>query len=138
MSELKKTVLCDAHIAAGATMVDFGGWYMPIQYPTGIITEHLACRSGCGIFDVSHMGRIRIRGKDRLAFVQYALTNNAAALKMGHAQYTILSDEDGCAIDDAYLYRFETDEYLLVVNAGNAEKDSAHLAKLAEGFDVEV
>ena len=91
MSELKKTVLCDAHIAAGATMVDFGGWYMPIQYPTGIIAEHLWCRSKCGIFDVSHMGRLRIRGKDRLAFVQHVLTNNAAALKMDHAQYTILS-----------------------------------------------
>lgn len=138
MSKLKRTVLYDTHVAAGATMVDFGGWEMPIQYPTGIIAEHLACRGGCAIFDVSHMGRIRIRGKDRLAFVQRALTNNAAALKMGHAQYTILSDENGCAIDDAYLYRFETDEYLLVVNAGNAPKDAAHLAKLAEEFDVDV
>ncbi len=138
MSELKKTVLCDAHIAAGATMVDFGGWYMPIQYPTGIIAEHLWCRSKCGIFDVSHMGRLRIRGKDRLAFVQHVLTNNAAALKMDHAQYTILSDEQGSAIDDAYLYRFELDEYLLVVNASNTEKDLDHLRKQAAGYDVEL
>ena len=138
MNDLKRTVLYNCHVAAGATMVDFGGWEMPIQYPTGIINEHLACRGGCAIFDVSHMGRIRIRGKDRLAFVQYALTNNAAALKIGAAQYTILSDENGCAVDDAYLYRFEPNEYLLVVNAGNAEKDTAHLNRLATGFDVEI
>lgn len=138
MSELKQTVLFDAHVKAGATMVDFGGWNMPIQYPTGIIAEHLACRKGCGIFDVSHMGRIRIRGKDRLAFVQYVLTNDASKLKIKHAQYTIIADENGCAIDDAYLYRFELDEYLLVINAGNIEKDMAHLRRVAEKFDVEL
>lgn len=136
MNELKRTVFYDTHVAAGATMVDFGGWEMPIQYPGGILAEHLYCRSRCGIFDVSHMGRIDISGPDRLSFVQYVLTNNAAALPVGKAQYTIIPDENGCAIDDAYLYRFEEDRFFLVINAGNIEKDLIHLNAEAKRFDV--
>ena len=138
MSELKRTVLCQAHLDAGATMVDFGGWEMPIQYPDGIVAEHLYCRSHCGIFDVSHMGRIDVHGPDRIAFLQHVLTGNALALDVNQAQYTIIPDENGCAVDDAYLYRFEEDRYFLVINAGNIDKDLAHLRAEAAHFDVEL
>ena len=136
MSELKRTILYQAHLDAGATTVDFGGWDMPIQYPEGIIAEHLYCRRHCGIFDVSHMGRIDVEGPDMAAFLQYVLSSNVLALDLNQAQYCIIPDENGCAVDDAYLYRFEKDRYFLVVNAGNIDKDWAHLKKQAERFDV--
>ncbi len=138
MSELKRTPLYDAHVAAGATMVDFGGWEMPIQYPAGIVTEHLYDRKVCGIFDVSHMGRLIIEGPDRLAFVQKLLTNNAAALVPGRCQYTMIPTEDGTAVDDAYLYMFEEDKFMLVVNASNTDKDLEHFAKYLPEFDCTI
>lgn len=138
MSELKRTPLYELHIAAGATMVDFGGWEMPVQYPTGIVAEHLFTRSVCSLFDVSHMGRLLIEGSERLKFLQYALSNNAAALKPDCAQYTIIPNADGGAVDDAYLYRFGEEIYLLVVNASNKDKDLAHLLPIAKGFGVTV
>lgn len=127
---LKKTPFHAQHVAAGARMVDFGGWDMPVQYPAGIISEHLATRSNAGLFDVSHMGRFIISGPDALPFLQHVLTNNAAALDLMQAQYTIIPNENGGAVDDAYLYRFCEDEYLLVVNASNLEKDWAHFQTL--------
>ncbi len=135
MSELKRTPLYDAHVAAGATMVDFGGWEMPIQYPAGIITEHLYDRKHCGIFDVSHMGRLIIEGPQRVEFLQKVLTSNVAALKPGRAQYCIIANENGGAVDDAYLYMFQQDQYMLVVNASNTEKDLAHFAKFLPQYD---
>ena len=138
MSELKRTVLYQAHLDAGATMVDFGGWDMPIQYPEGIVSEHLYCRSHCGIFDVSHMGRIDVEGPDQVAFLQHVLSSNVLALDLNQAQYCIIPDENGYAIDDAYLYRFEEGKYFLVINAGNIDKDWAHLIKQAEKFDVKL
>ncbi len=138
MSELKRTPLYDAHVAAGATMVDFGGWEMPIQYPAGIVAEHLYDRKVCGIFDVSHMGRLIIEGPDRLAFVQKVLTNNAAALVPGRCQYTMIPTEDGNAVDDAYLYMFEEDKFMLVVNASNTDKDLAHFEKYLPEFNCTV
>ena len=138
MSELKRTALYEAHVAAGATMVDFGGWEMPIQYPTGIVAEHLYCRSACGIFDVSHMGRLDIEGPDRVKFLQHVISSNVLALDLNQSQYAIMPDENGNAIDDVYLYRFEESKYLLVVNAGNIDKDLAHLYKEAEKFDVKI
>ncbi len=138
MSELKRTPLYDAHVAAGATMVDFGGWEMPIQYPAGIVAEHLYDRKVCGIFDVSHMGRLIIEGPDRLAFVQKVLTNNAAALVPGRCQYTMIPTEDGTAVDDAYLYMFEEDKYMLVVNASNTDKDLAHFEKYLPEFNCTI
>jgi aminomethyltransferase len=107
---------------------------MPVQYPSGIIAEHLATRRRAGLFDVSHMGRITIGGADAVPFLQHALTNNAAALEPAESQYTIIADESGGAIDDAYLYRFDEERYLLVVNAANREKDWTHLQKLASGY----
>ena len=127
--ELARTPLFGRHVAAGAKMVGFAGWEMPIQYPTGIIAEHLATRKRAGLFDVSHMGRFVLRGPDALPFLQHVLTNNAAGLEVCQAQYTVVPTPTGGAIDDAYLYRFYEDEYLLVVNASNREKDWEHFAR---------
>ena len=136
---LKRTPLYDRHVRLGATMVEFGGWDMPIRYPHGIIEEHLATRGGAGLFDVSHMGRFAFRGAGALAFLQHVLTNDASAPAVGRAQYTIIPDAAGGAVDDAYLYRFQEDEYLLVVNAANRSKDWAHFESILPGFrDVEM
>ena len=138
MSELKRTQLYDVHIQAGASMVDFGGWEMPIQYPSGIVAEHLYTRHACSLFDVSHMGRLLIEGPDRVAFLQHVLTSNVMALDLNMAQYCIIPDENGCAVDDAYLYRFEEDRFLLVVNAANTEKDLKHLGEIVKGYDCTI
>ena len=138
MSELKRTQLYEAHLAAGGQMVDFGGWEMPIQYPAGIVTEHLTTRSGCGIFDVSHMGRLLIEGPDRLAFMQRVLSSNVAAVKPGRAQYCMIPNTTGGAVDDAYVYMYEEDCYMLVVNASNTDKDLEHFAKYLPEYDCTV
>lgn len=138
MSELKRTPLYDAHVAAGATMVDFGGWEMPIQYPAGIVVEHLYDRKHCGIFDVSHMGRLIVEGPERVAFLQKVLSSNVAKLTPGRAQYCIIPTETGGAVDDAYLYMFEEDRYMLIVNASNTDKDLEHFAKYLPDFDCTI
>lgn len=138
MGDLKRTVLYDNHVAAGATMVDFGGWDMPVQYPGGIVAEHLYTRSFCSLFDVSHMGRLLVEGPDRVAFLQHVVTSNVAAIELGKAQYCIIPDTDGSAIDDAYLYRFEEDRILFVVNASNTEKDKAYLNTQLAGYDCKI
>ncbi len=138
MSELKRTPLYDAHVAAGGTMVDFGGWEMPIQYPAGIINEHLYDRKHCGIFDVSHMGRLIVEGPQRVEFLQKVLSSNVAALVPGRAQYCIIPNENGGAVDDAYLYMYEEDLYMLIVNASNTDKDLAHFAKYLPDYDCRI
>lgn len=141
MGELRRTLFHDKHVALGAKMVDFAGWEMPVFYPTGIVEEHLGTRKGAGLFDVSHMGRFIVRGGGSLAFLNHVLTNNAEALdpRVIGAQYTLIPDEKGGTVDDAYLYRFLFDEYLLVVNASNAEKDWNHFQSLIKDFkDVEM
>lgn len=137
MSELQRTVFYDRHVALGAKMVDFGGWEMPVFYPKGIVEEHLATRKRVGLFDVSHMGRFIIRGKGTEKFLQHVLSNNVEALDIREvgAQYTLIPNEMGGAVDDAYLYRFIEDEYLLVVNAANRKKDWAHFRPLLKEFD---
>ncbi len=127
MSGLLRTIFYRQHQALGAKLVDFGGWEMPIQYTDGILKEHIATRKYAGIFDVSHMGRLVISGSDCVAFLQHVLTNNCEVLAVGESQYTLIQNTTGGAIDDAYLYRFTADEYLLVVNASNREKDLVHL-----------
>ncbi len=136
MDQPKRTVLYGRHKALGAQMVEFGGWDMPLQYPSGVVEEHLSTRNGAGIFDVSHMGRFIIRGANALRFVQHVLTNNAEALDLAPtgAQYTLIADETGAAVDDAFLYRFVEGEYLLVVNAANRQKDLDHLRPYVETF----
>jgi aminomethyltransferase len=140
VSEARRTLFLERHRDLGARLTEFGGWEMPLQYPSGTIAEHLVVRRFAGLFDVSHMGRFTVRGPQALAFLQHALTNNAEALDMRPhgAQYTLIANHDGGAVDDAYLYRFDAEEYLLVVNASNREKDLAHLEGLAGGFDVEL
>ncbi len=138
MSELKRTPLYDAHVAAGATMVDFGGWEMPIQYPAGIVAEHLYDRKHCGIFDVSHMGRLIVEGPERVAFLQKVLTSNVSALVPGRAQYCMIPTQTGGAVDDAYLYMYEQDRYMLIVNASNTDKDLAHFAKYLPDYDCTI
>ena len=129
-----RTALYERHLALGAKLVEFGGWEMPLQYPTGIVEEHLATRREAGLFDVSHMGRFRLRGGGALALLQHALTGNAAALAPGQAQYTMIPNEGGGARDDAYLYCLGQADYLLVVNAANREADWEYLRTLLSYF----
>ena len=136
MSDVKHTPLYNRHISLGAKMVDFAGWAMPIQYPSGIVAEHLSTRREAGLFDVSHMGRLVFKGPGALSFLQYVLTNNARALEAQWiaAQYTLLPTDSGGAIDDAFLYQFRDNEYLLVVNAANLEKDKDYLESFLPRF----
>jgi aminomethyltransferase len=131
MPEQLFTPLHGVHLAAGAKMVDYAGWSMPVQYE-GILVEHLATRGGAGLFDVSHMGRFVFAGSGSLAVLRRALTNDAGRLAVGQAQYTVLANETGGAIDDAYLYRLDEAEYLLVVNAANRQADFEHLQRFAD------
>ncbi len=138
MSELKRTQLYQTHVDSGATMVDFGGWEMPIQYPSGIVAEHLYTRHMCSLFDVSHMGRLIVKGPQAVEFLQHVLSSNVQALDLNQAQYCMIPNAQGGAVDDAYLYRFEEGWYLLVVNAANTEKDLAHLMHELEKFDATI
>jgi len=131
---MKRTPLYEEHIKLGAKMVKFGGWEMPLNYPPGILTEHLTTRKFGGLFDVSHMGRFLISGQDALPFLQYTLTNNAAALLPEQSQCSIIPNESGGAVDDAYLYRINENEYILVVNAANTEKDWVWMQKYKQKF----
>jgi aminomethyltransferase len=117
MSDALRTIFYPCHVDLGAKITEFGGWEMPLQYPDGILQEHLATRKKAGLFDVSHMGRFIISGEEALPFLQHVLTNNAASLDVGLGQYTMIPNQSGGVIDDAYLYRFVEDEFLLVVNA---------------------
>jgi glycine cleavage system T protein len=137
MSEPQRTLFYARHKALGGKMVEFGGWDMPVQYPSGPVQEHLATRKGAALFDVSHMGRFLIRGPKALPFLQHVLTNNAEALdgRGTGAQYTLLATETGGAVDDAYLCRFEEEDFLLVVNAANRRKDWEHLQAHLRDFD---
>lgn len=120
---LKKTPLNDAHRALGGKMVDFGGWDMPVQYPAGVIEEHIATRTRAGLFDVSHMGEIWVEGVDAIQFVNRLTTNDVTKLVDGQAHYSALTNEKGGVVDDLLVYRFDQDKLLLVVNAGTTEKD---------------
>lgn len=120
---LKKTPLNAIHRALGGKMVDFGGWDMPVQYPAGVIEEHLATRTRAGLFDVSHMGEIWVEGPDAVAFVNRITTNDVTKLVDGQAHYSALPNDNGGIVDDLLVYRFAEDRLLLVVNAGTTDKD---------------
>ena len=120
---LKQTPLNAAHRRAGGRMVDFGGWDMPVQYPAGTVEEHLRTRHRAGLFDVSHMGEIEVRGADAIAFVNRLCSNDASKLADGQAQYSALTTERGTVVDDLLVYRFGPEHLLLVVNASTTEKD---------------
>jgi len=122
-NELKKTPLNALHRKLGGKMVDFGGWELPVQYPAGVIEEHLATRTRAGLFDVSHMGEIWVEGPDSITFINYLTTNDVGKLVDGQAQYSVLTNESGGAVDDLLVYRFNRERFLLVVNAATTEKD---------------
>jgi aminomethyltransferase len=124
---LRHTPLRDRHVAAGARMVPFAGWEMPVQYQ-GVIPEHQAVRTHAGVFDVSHMGQLEVRGAGTIPFVQRMLSNDIDRIEAGRAQYTLLLDEHGCPIDDLIAYRFADDHILLVVNAARVDADRDWLA----------
>src|SRR5215469_9748551 len=133
---LKKTALNATHRALKAKMVDFGGWDMPVEYPCpggGLIAEHMAVRTGVGLFDVSHMGEIQFRGPGALAAVQHITMNDAAKLKDGQAHYSALLTPDGAFVDDILVHRLGENDYLLVVNAGTKYKDYAWIRSQVGG-----
>ena len=119
----KKTPLYDIHVKCGGHIVPFGGFLLPVQYDTGIKKEHLAVRNECGIFDVSHMGEILVQGDKSCEFLNLVLTNDFTDLVPGHARYSPMCNENGGTIDDLIVYMKEENEYLLVVNASNTDKD---------------
>ena len=128
---LKRTPLHQAHVKAGARMVPFGGWDMPVQY-TGIVEEHRTVRSAVGLFDVSHMGEFEVEGPGALAALQHLTTNDVAALQVGQIQYSLLCYPNGTIVDDLTVYRVSDDRYMLTVNAGNIDKDWAHVTQSTE------
>lgn len=134
--ELKKTPLNAAHRALGGKMVDFGGWDMPVQYPTGVIEEHMATRTRAGLFDVSHMGEIWVEGPDAIAFVNSITSNDVTKLVDGQAHYSTLPNADGGVVDDLLVYRFGSEKILLVVNAGTTEKDWDWISSHKGEFNV--
>lgn len=131
---LKKTPLNAAHRKHGARMVDFGGWEMPVQY-SGVIEEHLAVRGAAGLFDVSHMGEVGVRGAGALKFIQELTINDASRLVNGQVQYSAMCYPHGGVVDDVTLYRFDHDHYLFCVNAANTDKDFAFMQEVLEEGD---
>jgi len=119
-------------------MIDFGGWEMPVQYPAGVIEEHLRTRTAAGLFDVSHMGEIHVDGSDAIRFVNSLTTNDVTKLIDGQAQYSTLTNESGGVIDDLLVYRFAKEKLLLVVNAATQDKDWAWIYSHRENFDVDL
>ncbi len=137
MDELKKTPLYQQHVAAGGKIVDFGGWALPVQY-SGILEEIAAVRKQAGLFDVSHMGEIMVSGPKSLDWLQFMLTNDVSKLEDGQVLYTFMCYPEGGVVDDLLVYRYNADKYLLVVNAGNAEKDWQWLNQhVRDGVELE-
>jgi aminomethyltransferase len=141
VAALKKTALNATHRALKAKMVDFGGWDMPVEYPAsgdglcvGLIGEHMAVRTGVGLFDVSHMGEIQFRGPGSLAAVQHVTMNDASKLADGQAHYSALLTPAGAFVDDILVHRLGANDYLLVVNAGTTEKDFVWMKQQVGGF----
>lgn len=133
---LRRTPLYQRHLALGGRMVEFGGWEMPVQY-SGIIDEHRAVREAAGLFDISHMGEVEVRGRDALPFLQHVATFDVAAIPAGHANYSLMCRPDGGIIDDIFIYNLG-DYYLVVINAANIAKDVAWMHDHAAGFDVDL
>lgn len=134
---LRKTALNTTHRQMGAKMVNFGGWDMPVEY-SGLVAEHMAVRTRVGLFDVSHMGEIQMRGPQALEAVQHVSMNDAAKLAEGQAQYSALLTPEGTFVDDILVHKLGADDYLLVVNAGTCDKDFAWVQKQCARFDCKV
>ncbi|MFM8527848.1 MAG: glycine cleavage system aminomethyltransferase GcvT [bacterium] len=138
MSELRRTPLHEAHVEAGAKLMPFAGCEMPVQYPDGITAEHEAVRNACGVFDVSHMGQIEVRGRQALEFLQRALSNDASKVEVGGSQYSCLCEEGGGVLDDLFSYRLADERWLSVTNASNHPRDFERFEVEAKRWDVEV
>jgi aminomethyltransferase len=137
MSEIKFTCLHDKHVALGALMTPFGGFDMPIQYK-GIVEEHNAVRNNVGVFDVSHMGEVRITGPEAQKFVNYIFTNDITKMEIGGIQYGMMLYPHGGTVDDLLVYTMGENDYFLVINAANIDKDVAWINEQAANFDVKV
>lgn len=135
MENVKKTSLYESHLKSGGKIVEFAGYSLPIQYE-GIIEEHNAVRNAAGIFDVSHMGEVQVKGKDALKYLQHMVTNDLGKLTKNQVIYSLMCYENGGVADDLLIYKVEDDYFFLVVNAGNKEKDYKWLQDNAEGYDV--
>jgi len=133
-TKLKRTPLYDRHVGLGARVVEFGGWEMPVQY-SGIVDEHNAVRNAAGMFDISHMGEVEVKGRDALAFLQHIATQDVATIHEGQSNYALLCRPDGGIVDDIFIYHLP-DGYMVVVNASNIEKDFAWMLDNLSGFDV--
>ncbi len=134
---MKKTALNSIHKELGAKMVEFAEWEMPVQYE-GVRQEHLAVRKSAGLFDVSHMGEIEVKGIDAIKFCQWVTTNDAKKVQNFQAQYTLLCNNEGGVVDDVIIYKFSDEHFLFCVNASNSDKDYAWIKKEENNFDVVV
>ena len=140
--EARKTPLYETHLKAGGKMVEFAGYILPVQYPTGVVKEHLAVRNACGLFDVSHMGEVFISGADSLAFLQKIVPQDVSKLVLGKAVYCQLTNKEGGIIDDLIIYKIENEKenmgakYLLIVNAARIDEDLNWMVRNSLGFDV--
>jgi len=137
MAELKKTPLNDIHRESGARMIDFGGWDMPVQY-SGLTDEHRAVRERAGLFDVSHMGECRLTGKDSERAVNRLVTNDISLMTDGQIMYSPMCNEQGGTVDDLIVYRLDRENFFLVINASNTDKDVAWIREHTKGYDVTV
>lgn len=135
---LKRTPLYEAHVAAGAKVVPFAGFQMPIQYGDGIRSEHEAVRGAVGVFDVSHMGEVQFSGPGAESFLQHVYSNDVTRMAVGGAQYAVLCNEDGGLLDDLFTYRLAPDRFLTVTNAANHDADVAWLRAQVDGYDVDL
>ena len=135
--ETKKTPLYEEHIKQGGNPVEYAGWYLPIQYE-GLVPEHNVVRNAVGMFDVSHMGEITVKGKDALKFVNYLMTNDITAIVDNQVIYTFMCHPHGGVVDDLLVYRFGPEDFYLVVNASNTDKDYAWILAQKKDFDVEI
>lgn len=131
----KKTPLYDEHVKLGGKIVDYAGWFLPVQFE-GLIPEHEAVRNAAGLFDVSHMGEIVVKGKDALAYLQYLLTNDISSIETDQIIYTLMCYPDGGVVDDFLVYKYGEEEYLLVVNAANTDKDFKWMIDNKKDFNI--
>ena len=135
--ENKRTCLYDKHVALGALISPFGGFDMPIQY-SGIVDEHLAVRNSCGVFDVSHMGEVTVRGHQAEEYVNHIFTNDVRDMPAGKILYGMMLYPDGGTVDDLLVYKMGDNDYFIVINAANIDKDSPWMQQQAEGYDIEM
>lgn len=137
MEAVKKTALYETHVKAGGKVIDFAGYALPVQYE-GIMEEHEAVRTKAGIFDVSHMGEVEVKGEGAEAFVQNLVTNDVTLLEERQIQYAMMCYEDGGVVDDLLVYKYDRTHFFLVINASNVAKDYEWMQKQAKGYDIDL